>query len=260
MDDRLILKGHEDSYRAIPETDQKITVNKLKMLLPKSTSVRVTEEMVELIHRMEEDSGLPQEQLEEDVLTHMHMLDGMRGVGVKDLINAIKYCNLKRNYDNKVAWAIVFPEKYERLESANKQVDNHVSMYNNNKLVTMIDKEMQIPVYMQYSTLFHAAVKKQMDIMNGKGGKDAKGNDMTVTPMVQHLAAKELTTLLKPPEEAKISINVNPGEAALSAQKEMADQLAQLVVMQRSRLNRGESIIDVQEIGVNFDAIGTNNE
>ncbi len=128
-------------------------------------------------------------------------------------------------------------------------------MYNGSKLVTTIDKEMLVPVHLTYAPYFHAAVKKQFDIMNGKA-KDGQGKEIPVSAMVQHLAAKELATLTKQPEESKLSISINPGAEAMSAQQEMNEQLRALVAQQRRRLENGESIIDVQVTGIDFNNKG----
>jgi len=261
MSKKLLNESHAAASKIVPATGQFVTIDKIKALLPNKTNIVVTQEIVELINNMETDTGLPQELLEEDLMSYTHILGGMKGVGMKDLINAIKFCNLKRNYDNKESWSIVFPEKYNSLAAGNKQIDNHVSMYNGSKLVTIIDKEMLIPVHLQYAPYFHAAVKKQFELMNGTTTtKDKYGNADKVSPMVQHLAAKELAVLTKQPEEQKLSISVNPGEAAMSMQSEMNEQLKSIVANQRQRLVDGEDIIDVQQIGLDFSDVGKDNE
>ena len=261
MSSKLINKPHESADRIVPRSGQFVTIDKIKALLPNKTNIAVTEEIVNLINSMEDDTGLPQELLEEDVMSYTHILGGMKGVGMKDLINAIKFCNLKRNYDNKEAWSIVFPTKYNELVAGNKQIDNHVSMYNSSKLVTAIDKEMLIPVHLQYAPYFHAAVKKQFELMNGTSNtKDKHGNPEKVSPMVQHLAAKELAVLTKQPEEQKLQVTINPGEAAMSMQSEMNEQLKAIVANQRARLDKGEDIIDVQSIGIDFSDVGKDSE
>lgn len=249
-------KRHPNDTRMLPQQSQNITKEKLKSLLPKKTTVAVTDEIMELIYNMENDTGLPQELLEEDLMSYTHLLSGSTN-GMKELVNAIKFCNLKRNYDNKTAWSIVFPEKYDRLLSMGKDPSNHVSMYNNSKLVVAIDKEMLIPVHLQYSSYFHAAVKKQFQLMNGKTGqKDKFGNEEKVSAMVQHLAAKELANLTAQPVETKIDMKITPSDAALSAQSEMNEQLKIIVEQQKRRLMAGENIIDVQEIGIDFSEVG----
>jgi len=256
MDDKLLNKPHKDNSRMIPLTLQGITVAKLKALLPRRTNVAVTEEIVATINRMEEDTGLPQELLEEDLMSYMHLIGNNRGTGMKDLVNAIKFCNLKRNYTNKEAWAIVFPQKYDRLVEANMAIDNHVSMYNKSKLVIAIDTEMLMPVSLQYSGHFHAAVQELYKIgVLGEGGLDAKGNKMTVTPMVKVQALKELVTTTKPLEEQKLSITTTPSDEALSMQQTMSDQVAELVAIQKAKMAAGADIIDAQVIGIDFNEL-----
>jgi len=257
MDTKLFQTPSKYNTRIEPESGQQITVERLKEMLPANTNIAVTEEIVEMINRVEDDTGLSQELVEEDIMSYMHLLGANKGTSIKQLVNAIKYCNLKRNYENKEAWAIVFPDKYNQLVVDNKQVDSHVSMYNATKLVTAIDKEMLIPVSMTYSGYFHKAVQELYKIgVLGKGGKDAYNKDMTVTPMVKVQALKELTAITKPIEDAKLQVTVNPGEEALSVQAAMNAQLEQIVAHQKKQVDAGVNVIDAQVIGINFDAIG----
>lgn len=246
-----VNKPHEDNSRMVPFQEQNLTKEKLKALLPKKTTIAVTDDIMELIHAMEDDTGLPQEMMEEDLMSYTHLLGGTTN-GMKDLVNAVKFCNLKRNYENKVAWSIVFPEKYDRLIAMEKDPNNHVSMYNNSKLVVAIDKEMLIPVHLQYSGYFHAAVKKQFELMNGKSSQ-GKGK---VTAMVEHLAAKELALLTAQPVETKIDLKVTPSDMALAKQDEMNAQVKELVALQRGKLSAGTDIIEAQVVGLDFGEIG----
>ena len=257
----LLSTADETADRMLPATSQYITKDKIRSLLPKKTNIAVTDEVIKIVQNMENDTGLPQSLLEEDFLGYMHLVTSNGTNSLIELANAIKYCNLKRNYTNKEAWSIVFPEKYNELVEANKQVDNFVSMYNNSKLVVAIDKEMLIPIHLQYAPYFHAAVKKQFELMNGTTNtKDRHGNADKVSPMVQHLAAKELANLTRQPEESKLDISITPSDAALSAQEEMNAQLKQLVQHQKRQLDAGVDIIDAQVIGLDFSDIGKDRE
>ena len=239
-----------------PEHRQNITKERLKSFLPKNTNVAVTDEIMNIINNMEADTGLSQELLEEDLLSYIHVMNNTRGAGLKELINAIKFCNLKRNMENKQAWSIVFPDRAARLKETGGSIDNHASMYNQSKLVTSIDKEMLIPVHLQYAPYFHAAVKKQFEIMNGIASDSVDGKKQNVSPMVQHLAAKELATLTKAPEEAKLDITISPSDAAMSAQQEMNELLKAITSKMRQRLEDGEDIIEVQQLGIDFSSVG----
>jgi len=246
---KLRDKSQPTDYKVEPFEDMGITKEKLISLLPHKTNVIVTDEIMKLISDIEEDTGLPQNLIEEDIMSYTHLLGGGSTNGMKELINAIKFCNLKRNYTNKESWSIVFPEKYDRLVSLGKAIDNHVSAYNGSKLVIAIDKEMLIPVHLQYAGYFHAAVKKQFELMNGKG---ANGK---TTAMVEHLAAKELALLTAAPVDTKIDLKISPSDKSMEIQSEMNAQLKAIVASQRARLESGESIVDVQSFDIKFDNI-----
>ena len=261
----LVNTPDATATRMVPEAPQGITKERIKALLPRKTSITVTDEVITLIRNMERDTGLPQELLEEDFLGYLHVLSaGNSSNSLIELANAIKFCNLKRNYNNKESWSIVFPEKFNQLVEANKQVDNFVSMYANSKLVVAVDKEMLIPIHLQYAPYFHASVKKQFDLMNGHTTVlDSKTGDTvsaTVSPMVQHLAAKELAMLTRQPEESKLSVSITPSGEALSMQQEMNEQLKILTGKMKARVDSGEDIIDVQQIGLDFSEIGRPDE
>ena len=257
--DKLLETPSKDASRMAPAAAQYITKDRIRSLLPKKTNIAVTDEVVKLVRNMETDTGLPQELMEEDFLSYLHILNGSNN-SLIELANAIKYCNLKRNYSNKEAWSIVFPVKYNELVEGNKTVDNFVSMYTNSKLVIAIDKEMLIPIHLQYAPYFHAAVKKQYELMNGTSTKDVKGNEMNVSPMVQHLAAKELAVLTRQPEETKLDISITPSDAALGMQSDMNDQLKQIVAYQKQQLENGVDIIEAQVIGLDFSNVGRESE
>lgn len=233
----------EGNMIASSRESQNITREKLKKFLPKGSSAQVTDEILEMISKMEEDTGLPQNSLEEDVMSYLHLVGKVGGVGIYELVNAIKYCNLKRNRTNKEAWAIVFPRKYDELVAADKAVDNFVSMYNSSKLVVAIDKEMLIPTYIQYSSYHHAAIKKQFQLMQGDDGHG--GN---VSAMVMHLAAKELATITKMPEEKSIELKIGMSDAAMAQQQEMNDALAQLVANQSRMFAEGMQPDQIQKV------------
>ena len=231
------------NMQVIPKESQNITREKLKKFLPKGSSVQVTDEVLEMIHNMEKDTNLPQNILEEDVMSYMHMVGKIGGVGIYELVNAIKFCNLKRNRTNREAWAIVFPKKYDELVAAGKPVDNFVSMYNQSKLVVAIDKEMIVPAHIQYSAYYHAAVRKQFQLMNGV---DSNGNE--VGGMVQHLSAKSLMELLKMPEDKSIELKIGISEAAVLQQQELNDSLKKLVEAQSAMFAKGMNAAEIQKV------------
>jgi len=230
----------------------KITKSRLEGLLPKGSKHNISDALLDMIDKMEDDTGLPQEMLEEDVMSYMYLLKKAPRTSVEELVNAVKFCNLKRNHTNEDAWKIVFPERHEKLIAEGKQIANHVAMFNATKLVQEIDKEMLIPFHIQYASYQHKAVNKLYNLMNGRSSPNANGEQMSVSPMVQMLSAKSLLEATKMPETAKIDMTISQSEESISMQQEMNSQLAQLVKAQKARLNAGEDISTVQQIGINF--------
>jgi hypothetical protein len=227
----------------IPKESQSITRDKLKRFLPKGSSVQVTDEVLDMINNMERDTGLPQDLMEENLMSYMHLIGKIKSISINELANAMKFCTLKRNMTNKEAWAIVFPKKYDELVAANKQIDNHVSMYNSSKIVVEIDKQMIIPVYIQHNAYHHAAIKKQFELMNGNDGSGGQ-----VSAMVMHLAAKELALITKMPEDKTIELKIGMSDAAMAQQQEMNDALSEIVANQAKMFAAGKSADEIQKI------------
>ena len=257
MDDKLMKKMSEDASRMTPKLSQNITRDKIRNLLPKGSQIALTDDLMSMIGTMGDDIDLPQELLEEDLMSYTYLLGQQKGSPrFEDLINAIKFCNLKRNHNTEVSWSIVFPERHAKLTAEKRKISSHVSMYNQTNLVRAIDKEMLIPAHLQYAPYFHAAVKKQFDLMNGKAGAtNADGEDMTVTPMVMHLAAKELALITKQPEEAKIDLKITQSDAMLNAQHEMNTQLENIVANQAKAFAAGGDVAQLQRVHVNIEEV-----
>jgi len=250
VDKKKLLKPDSRARKMVPKTSQNITKERLEEMLPRGSKHNVTDAILDMIANMENDTGLPQDMMEEEVLSYMFILKKVDRAKLSELINAVKYCNLKRNYSNEKSWSIVFPDKYARLKENGMQIDNHVSMYNKSALVQEIDKEMLIPVHLQYYPYMDHAIKKLYQLSKGHAAPNADGEPMTVSPMVQMLASKNLYDAVKPPEAASIDLTVSKSEEELSIQQQMADQLAQLVKTQKQQLEMGKSLDDVQKIGL----------
>jgi len=253
----------------------RLTKETLKKHLPKGTSHQVTDEVMNMIYQMEDVTGMEQKDLEFELLSNMNIAKELK-VDLDDYVNALKYVVCQRTMSNRKAWELVFPDRLAKAEAklaeneAKKargekyvevNIDSMVSNYNKNKVVVKLTSQLMIAAHIQYAPMFHAAIKKQFDLMNGKAAPNANGEPMTVTPHVQHMAAKELALLTQAPEEAKIEvdINVNQGsiideyekaigmmaEAKMKAIEEGHDMLEMINAPVRVKEVRDEDVIDV---------------
>lgn len=226
----------------VPES-QNITVEKLQKFIPKGTNIKVTEDIVKIINNIENDTGLNQNYAEERVMSSLQLL-GKQGVTLEKLVNAVKYCTLKRHMTNKKAWAITFPAEYDRIVARGGNIDTHVSMFNSTYLVVEIDKMMLVPFYIQYDALKHEALERQANLMRGIG---ANKSDY-VSPHIQHLASKAVYEMLKAPEDRSIELKIGQSDAAIEQQREMSENIAKIVEMQAQMFKNGGKAKDIQKI------------
>ena len=242
-----------DGYAAPKTESQNITVEKLKQFMPRGTNAKVTEDIVKIIQNIENDIGVNQEYAEEQVMSCMSLM-GKQGVTLEKLVNAVKFCTLKRHYDNKKAWAIVFPAKYDELVANGKFIDSHVSEYNSTYCVVEADKMMMVPFYLQYNHLKHEALMKQANLMRGIG---ANPGDY-VSPHVQHLASKTTYEMLKSPEDNTIELKVGVSDALVEQNREMADNIKKIVELQANAFRNGGKTADIQKIHIKKDTENEN--
>ena len=228
---------------------QNIDKEKLEQMLPKGTNHKVTDEIINMISSLEDDTGLFQDYMEESLLSQLPILSTVK-VDLDDYINAIKYCNLKQNMSNAKAWEIVFPERVLALREKGtySSISSHVAMFNKRDIVVKIDAQMMISAHIQYAPMYHAAIKKQFNLMNGQS---ADGGP--VSAHVQHLAAKELAEQTKMPEDNTIELKIGMSEESKTVQERLTEQLARSVDLQMARLHSGESIGEIQKIGISID-------
>ncbi len=224
---------------------QSITKDKLKKFIPKGCAAAVTDEVIEMINNIENDTNLPQEYMEERILSSMHMLGG-KGVTMEQLTNAVKYCNLQQDMTNEQAWAITFPVKYDKLIREGRTVASHVSMYNKSKLVLEITKNMLVPVHITHQPIFFKAIQKQIDLMEGRSANEGE----KVSAHVQFLAAKELAEITKQPEDNTIELKIGASDAVLEVMKEQNDSISEMVKQQREAFRKGMNVQDLQKVHV----------
>lgn len=252
--------------KPVHSKSQYIDRDRLKKMLPKGSSHEVTDEVIDMITRMEECTGLEQAYLEEQLMMNINVFrDGK--VDVVDYVNAIKYCALKQNMSNRKAWEITFPERlkrlYEKIADNDRKkaegknyvevnIDSHVSNYNKTELVTKISAQLMVPAYIQYAPMYHAAIKKQFDLMNGRASPTPDGELMVVSPKVQQEASKCLIEMLKMPEDNTLELKIGMSDSAMEMQKNLADSISRMAEAQMLQFKSGKSLGEVQKLHINI--------
>jgi len=242
-----------------------ITEEDIKKALPRGTAHAVTDILIDKINAMSDDLYMmEQKDIDFELMSNMNLMKDMK-IDLDDYVNAVKYVIAKRYMSNRKAWELVFPdrlakaeakiareeEKKARGEKWNQvNIDSMVSAVNTNQIVVALEAQLMIAVHVQYAPMFHAAVKKQFDLMNGKAAPNADGEPMTVSPTVQQLAASKLAELTARPADNNFELKVGMTDEAMSSQQALADQLGAMAKAQMAQLASGKSLSDVQKLGI----------
>ena len=231
------------------ENSQNITLDKLRSHLPKKYGGEVSEAVLAELNNIEEDTGLPQNYMEETVLGSMHMLDSS-GKTLRGLINAQKYCNLREHMSNKAAWSIVFPKEADRLVAGGKFMDSHVSMYNKSKLVIQVMKSMLTASNITLQPQRMAAIQVQLNLMNGT---DANGNPASAT--VQQLASAKIIDMTEMDKDNTVVMRIGQTDDAKEATMRMTNQIGEVARLIQSQIASGKSVESVQALNLTHGGI-----
>ena len=228
--------------------DGKITPEKLRAMLPKNSRVKTDQATVDLINKMIDESACHKGLMEERLMSHLHLMGP--GVGFTQLINGIKFVTLSTTpgMTQSKAYALVFPDKAQEILERGGDISSFASQYAATKVPTTIMQDIQIGPSITYAPLRHQIVQKYIELMNGKGA------DGPCSPTVQLNAAMALMDYIKLPEEMTINLNANIADEAKAVQQNLADQIENMAALMASRMANGESLKDIQKIGIVVDS------
>lgn len=224
-----------------------ITSEKLRAMLPKNSRIKTDQATVDLINKMIDESACHKGLMEERLMSHLHLMGP--GVGFTQLINGIKFVTLSTTpgMTQSKAYAIVFPDKTQEILERGGDVSSFASQYAGTKVPTTIMQDIQIGPSITYAPLRHQVVQKYIELMNGKGA------DGPCSPTVQLNAAIALMDYIKIPAEMTINLNAVTDEAK-AVQQNLADQIEKMAAIMAQRMAKGESLKDIQKIGIIVDA------
>tara|TARA_R110001606_G_scaffold138275_1_gene276351 strand:+ start:1921 stop:2724 length:804 start_codon:yes stop_codon:yes gene_type:complete len=229
---------------------QNLTMEKLQTFMPKGSSVKLTESILQTIHKAEDDTGIDQGLFEEQVCSYTHLLGP--GISMEKLMNAIKFVTLAKVVGgNAKAYRIVFPDKTDEIESRKQTVDSFASMYNTTKAVVEVQKLNMIGTHILYAPLQNQIVQKYTNLMNGVGASP----DDYVSPTVQLNATIAVETMIKQPGDTSMELKIGMSDSAVNVTQSIFEQLAVVAKNQKQLLEAGGDIGTVQRLGVTTDVV-----
>lgn len=172
----------------------------------------------------------------DNLLSYTRVLaDGKFKIG--QYLDAVKYVSFKLlGATNIEAFTKAFPDKmkyYSANNTSAKDIASYVSAYNKGKLVNLIMEQTLVPSWVLNQDLYQRAINQQAHLMmNAKSEK------------VQSDAANSLLTHLKPPEVAKVELDITAkDDGSINA---LRNTMMELVAQQRAALQAG--VMDAQQV------------
>lgn len=220
-----------------------ISIEEIKAAVPSKKNA-ITPEIVELINKSQEEPEFQGESLLSTMTTYESVMAGRSGVGIKDYINAVRFCAYLMTVDDNYteAYCKTFRDRdfvKERLGSSTDTVEYReltkaASRYRASKLVVDILTISQVPLDLMFTGARYRAVGVLATLM-----ETAKYDKDRIS------AAKELLAATKGPEKLQVQLGVGAGES--SAIDRLNDQLAMIAARQKGLLESGA--VSLQELG-----------
>lgn len=176
-----------------------LTVDELKLALPKSLRSNATQEFADKVNAIASDPDIARE-VRENFLTYASVLTEGK-YKTEDYLSAVTYCTFKlMGMTNRNAYAKTFPDRYTRLVAkgtSEKDISAYTASYHSNKLVNTILEQAYIPIWLLNRDVYQKAINTQLRLMTGAESE-----------LVQTQAANSLLLHLKQPEVKKIELDV----------------------------------------------------
>lgn len=216
-----------------------LTIDDVRKAIP-SRKNTITQEIVDMFNDSMTEAEFQGESLIQTAITYESVLQGRSGVGMKDYINALKFCAYLITTDDNYteAYKKTFYHRdfvKERIGKSTESVEYRelttaASRYRRSKLVVDILTVSQVPLDMMFTGARYRAIAVLADRMeNAKLDRD-KIN-----------AAKELLAATKGPENMKIALDVGMQEN--SAVESLNLQLAAVAARQKTLLESGAATL-----------------
>ena len=224
---------------------QNFTVSKLQKFMPKGSSVKVTEAMVDELNAIGDgvDTGLFEEQL----LSHTSLLG--RGLDMTALARAVKYVILVNimKLTSEQAYMVVFPTKAQEVIDRGQNCSSFAAMYAQTKAVMGIQKKSILSAkFSMVPTYFRSleVISNQMEGITAGGAK--------TSATVQLNAAIALEAALRPEEDTTINLNVNSRTDTKSLQQTVLEQISASIASTRAKLDSGVPLAEATRLGISL--------
>ena len=230
-----------ETNELLEETNPTILVTKeeLASCMPGKLKMRVTDEFIDMYNDALRDTDSELVYVfKENFITYSKVLESSK-FSMEQYINAVRYVSFKlMGFTNRDSYKMTFPDRFDRLMTHyrtkgfdddfiwNYKISPHVVAYNKNAIVNQIMEQTIIPTHVLNQGMYQEALNTQAELM-----KSARSE------MVRATAANSILTQLKPPETAKLEIDMKVTES--DAIKDLRSITQELAAAQRLAIASG---------------------
>jgi len=194
-----------------------ITLDQLKRAAPVNIRKSFSQSQVDSINKALKNSS-SKEEFRENILSYVSVL-GEGRFKMVDYLNAVKYVSHKLLGDSNIqAYTKVFPDRYQHfldIEADPRHIAGHVSLYNKRVLVNKVLEQTIIPHHILNMGMYQEALNAQTELMINARSE-----------MVRMNAANSILTHLKPPEVAKVELDINVNNDAVADLRDVMVEFA----------------------------------
>ncbi len=205
-----------------------LTVQELTDVVPRSLRSRVSQQLVDSVNQLNLDPEF-REQYRENLISYTSVLDGSKWT-IDQYIDAVRYISFKVMGDTNIkAYAKTFTSKFTNFKANGvdgKTIARYVTSYNKSKLVNAIWEQSSIPFHVFNQDYRQKALMTQVELMSSANSEKVRSD-----------AANSVLTHLKPPETAKIELDVVQKDSSEIGDLRKAVQ--DLVILQRDTISSG---------------------
>ncbi len=223
-----------------------VTVEELKKKFPAKKNV-ITQEIADYLN---ETMSNPSYDSGTFLDTLVDFQDAMLTckVGIKEYVNAIKFCGFLEHEKSAVAAykkarmgdQFVRDRRDAPTDSADyADLVSAANRYRKSKLVRQILTQSELPIHF----IFQAERIKAVNVL-AKEMEEAKYSKDRIN------AAKELLAATKGPDQQRIELEVGPNAQAVELQTQLFEQIRNISQIQQKRLESGSDITDVQVMNI----------
>jgi len=211
-----------------------LDLDQFRQVIPKTMYNTIDQSLVDKVNGLFTDQIL-RENYRDNLLSYSTVLENGR-FKMSSYLDAVRYISCKlMGGTNLQSYIKTFPDRhlaFVQSGTSAKDISSYVAAFNKNKLVNLVREQAIIPTHVINQDLFQEAINTQAALMV----------DEDVSAKVRSDAANSLLTHLKPPENAKIELDVKMVQGSVI--DELRAATAKLAAQQRDNLINGAHTIE----------------